>query len=42
MHFGRPRLEAPKYLGRTKGLAIYELLGMAADPGADIPGWVET
>ncbi len=36
------RLDRVAVRGRTKGLAIYELLGMAADPGADIPGWVET
>jgi len=36
------RLDRVAVRGRTKGLAIYELLGMADDPGADIPGWVET
>jgi adenylate cyclase len=36
------RLDRVAVRGRTKGLAIYELLGMAEQPRAEPPEWVET
>jgi adenylate cyclase len=36
------RLDRVAVYGRIGGLAIYELLGMAEDPGAEVPQWVET
>jgi adenylate cyclase len=36
------RLDRVAVYGRIGGLAIYELLGMAGDPGAEVPQWVET
>jgi adenylate cyclase len=36
------RLDWVAVYGRIGGLAIYELLGMVEDPGAEIPQWVET
>ena len=36
------RLDRVAVYGRMQGLAIYELLGMAEDAGAEIPGWVGT
>ena len=36
------RLDRVAVYGRIRGIGIYELLGMAEDPGAEIPGWVET
>ena len=36
------RLDRVAVYGRIGGLAIYELLGMAEDRGAEVPQWVET
>src|SRR5215469_5017607 len=36
------RLDRVAVYGRIGGIAIYELLGMAEDPGAETPGWVTT
>jgi adenylate cyclase len=36
------RLDQVAVYGRIGGVAIYELLGIAGDPGAEMPGWVET
>ena len=36
------RLDQVSVYGRIGGLAIYELLGMAQDAGAEVPQWVET
>ena len=36
------RLDRVAVYGRIRGIGIYELLGMAEDPGAEIPGWVAT
>jgi adenylate cyclase len=36
------RLDRVAVYGRTQGLAIYELLAMAEDAGAEIPGWIGT
>lgn len=36
------RLDWVAVYGRIGGLAIYELLGMVEDPGAEVPQWVET
>ena len=35
------RLDRVAVYGRIGGLAIYELLGMAEDPGTEVPEWVE-
>jgi adenylate cyclase len=35
------RLDCVAVYGRIGSLAIYELLGMAEDPGAEVPQWVE-
>src|SRR5271154_7150416 len=36
------RLDRVAVYGRIEGLAIYEPLGMAEDPSAEVPQWVET
>ncbi|HEY2535201.1 MAG TPA: adenylate/guanylate cyclase domain-containing protein, partial [Xanthobacteraceae bacterium] len=36
------RLDWVAVYGRVGGLAIYELLGMVEDPGAEVAQWVET
>jgi adenylate cyclase len=36
------RLDRVAVYGRIEGLAIYELLGIAGDPTAEVPEWVET
>jgi adenylate cyclase len=36
------RLDRVAVYGRMQGLSIYELLGIAEDAGAEVPGWVGT